>query len=313
MANILPGSQKQGDSTVLTQTEISRSEADHRIYLSGGTIVACFLFIGLIVTASLLQQPSSKSLPPESLPVQPAPNASAQEQLKILETQERIYQARLSLVKETNAGNSETLRWLTTATFPMFSAWIGTVLTFYFASGASRAANEGYQKLLEDASQRFSGAGPDPNEKLKQRKLSSQIKGLTFFETDDTRPLEEIKTKIEAAAPRKKLLILQTDGSFRDIVTLSDISSFLVDPTNSSSGATGDLDGSQVTLADYLQKRPPQSQQLVVFAAPADSMYDAYIKMQNQKITNLIVTETGEAAGKVLAFLTNTEIEEQAR
>lgn len=35
--------------------------------------------------------------------------------------------------------------------------------------------------------------------------------------------------------------------------------------------------------------------------------------MLNQKITNLIVTETGDAAGKVVAFLTNTEIEELAR
>jgi hypothetical protein len=305
------GSLKQSDQTVQAQTELSKSDADHRIFLSGGTIVACFIFIGLIVTVSLFQRPPSQSLPPE--PSKPSANANAQEQIKILEVQERIYQARLTLLKEANTGNSETLRWLTTSTFPMFSAWIGTVLTFYFASGASRAENEGYQKLLEDANQRISGTGPSPYDKLKQLKLSSQVKGLTFFENDETLPLQTIKGKIEAASPRKKLLILKPDGSFKDIVTLSDISSFLVDPTLTSGSETGAGSVSAVSLAEYLQNRPLESKQPVVYAAPAESVYDAYTKMLNQKINNLIVTETGDTSAKVVAFLTNTEIEELMR
>jgi hypothetical protein len=229
------------------------------------------------------------------------------EQLKALTTEQlkALTKERLDAQKEQNTSERETLRWLTTATFPMFSSWIGIVLAFYFASGATRATNEGYQKLLEDANSKIVTSGSQPDDKLKALNLSSQAKGLTFYETDLKQTLAQIKKKIEDATPRQKLLILKEDGTYLTIVTLSDISSFLVDPVTGDQGGDAEL----VTLEIYLDKRPKESELLVIFSPQTESIFDARAKMLNQKITNLIVTETGESSSKVIVYLTSTDIE----
>jgi len=191
----------------------------------------------MIITVTLFQKSHTSSILSNTRLSPPAANATPEEQIKILELQKEIYKMHkdtdanlMPLLREANTNSTETLKWLTTSTFPMLSAWIGTVLTFYFASGASRATNEGYQKLLEEANKRIPGTGPDPNEKLKKLKLSSQVKGLTLVEKNDAILLTEIKNKMEAATPRKKLLIIKADDVFRNIVTLSDISSLSSSP-----------------------------------------------------------------------------------
>ena len=214
--------------------------------------------------------------------------------------------AQLKAQEEQNNSERETLRWLTTATFPMFSSWIGIVLAFYFASGATRATNEGYQKLLEDANSKIVTSGAQPDDKLKALNLSSQAKGLTFYETNLNLTLVQIKKRIEDATPRQKLLILnEVDGTYRAIVTLSDISSFLVDPNTGGQGGNAGL----VSLGEYLLKRPKESELLVIFAPQTQSIFDARAKMLNQKITNLIVTENGESNSKVIVYLTSSDIE----
>jgi hypothetical protein len=271
-------------SNALSPNALSLKETEHRIFLSGGTILACFMFIGLITTVALFGGDTAP----------------------VLDTNKDINVQQLAAQKERNESNKETLRWLTTATFPMFSSWIGIVLAFYFASGATRATNEGYQRLLEDANSKIIASGPEAEDKLKALKLSSQAKGLTFFETDLKLDLVQIKKKIEDATPRQRLLILnESDSTYRAIVTLSDISSFLVDPnTGGQGGAAG-----PVSLEDYLGKRPKESEQEVIFSSPTESVFDARAKMLNQKITNLIVTETGESNSKVIAYLTSSDIE----
>ena len=263
---------------------LSRSETNHRIYLSGGTIAACFIFIGLITTVALF----GNNLVPD-IGVNGTENT-----------------AQLAAQKEKNESERETLRWLTTATFPMFSSWIGIVLAFYFASGATRATNEGYQKLLEDANSKIVTSGSQPDDKLKALNLSSQAKGLTFYETDLKLTLAQIKKKIEDATPRQKLLILnEEDGTYRAIVTLSDISSFLVDPNTEGQDGVAGL----VSLEEYLKKRPNESEQSVIFSPQTESIFDARAKMLNQNINNLIVTETGESSSKVIVFLTSIDIQ----
>lgn len=67
---------------------------------------------------------------------------------------------------------------------------------FNFASGATRTANEGYQKLLEDANSKKIAAGTDgAGDQLKTLKLSSQVKGSTFAETDLTQSHLRLKRK----------------------------------------------------------------------------------------------------------------------
>jgi hypothetical protein len=265
---------------------LSKSETEHRIWLSGGTIAACFIFIGLITTVALF----GNNLVPNI-----GDNGTA-----------ITTNAQLKAQEEQNNSKRETLRWLTTATFPMFSSWIGIVLAFYFASGATRATNEGYQKLLEDANSKIVTSGAQPDDKLKALNLSSQAKGLTFYETNLNLTLVQIKKRIEDATPRQKLLILnEVDGTYRAIVTLSDISSFLVDPNTGGQGGNAGL----VSLGEYLLKRPKESELLVIFAPQTQSIFDARAKMLNQKITNLIVTENGESNSKVIVYLTSSDIE----
>ena len=226
----------------------------------------------------------------------------------MLRTRDRAITDKIELQaqKDQNESEKETLRWLTTATFPMFSSWIGIVLAFYFASGATRATNEGYQKLLEDANSKIVTSGAQPDDKLKALNLSSQAKGLTFYETNLNLTLVQIKKRIEDATPRQKLLILnEVDGTYRAIVTLSDISSFLVDPNTGGQGGNAGL----VSLGEYLLKRPKESELLVIFAPQTQSIFDARAKMLNQKITNLIVTENGESNSKVIVYLTSSDIE----
>ena len=266
----------------INSTALSRSETKHRILLSGGTITACFIFIGLITSVALFSN-------------------------KVPEDRAITDKIELQAQKDQNESEKETLRWLTTATFPMFSSWIGIVLAFYFASGATRATNESYQKLLEDANNKIVASGAQPDDKLKALALSSQAKGLTFCETDLGLSLAAIKKKIEDATPRQRLLILhKEDNTYHTIVTLSDISSFLVDPT--SKGGQGGEPG-LISLEEYLSNRPKESEPLVVFSPQTESVYDARAKMLNQKVNNLIVTENGESNSKVIAYLTSSDIQ----
>lgn len=208
--------------------------------------------------------------------------------------------------KAQNDNDRETLRWLTTATFPMFSSWIGIVLAFYFASGATRATNESYQKLLEDANNKIVASGAQPDDKLKSLTLASQSKGLTFYETDLKLSLARIKKKIEDATPRQRLLVLnKEDNTYHAIVTLSDISSYLVNPSSTGQGGDAGL----ISLEEYLSNRPKESEPLVAFSPQNESVYDARAKMLNQKANNLIVTENGETNSKVIAYLTSSDIE----
>ena len=268
----------------IDSASLSQSETTHRIYLSGGTIAACFIFIGLITTVSLFGNN-----------IRPRTGVNGVTIPQSIEMQ-----------KAQNENDRETLRWLTTATFPMFSSWIGIVLAFYFASGATRATNESYQKLLEDANNKIVASGAQPDDKLKSLALSSQAKGLTFYETDLRLSLALIKKKIEDATPRQRLLVLnKEDNSYHAIVTLSDISSYLVNPSSAGQGGDAGL----ISLEEYLSNRPKESEPLVAFSPQTESVYDARAKMLNQKANNLIVTENGESNSKVIAYLTSSDIE----
>ena len=268
----------------IDSASLSQSETTHRIYLSGGTIAACFIFIGLITTVSLFGNN-----------IRPRTGVNGVTIPQSIEMQ-----------KAQNENDRETLRWLTTATFPMFSSWIGIVLAFYFASGATRATNESYQKLLEDANNKIVASGAQPDDKLKSLALSSQAKGLTFYETDLRLSLALIKKKIEDATPRQRLLVLnKEDNSYHAIVTLSDISSYLVNPSSAGQGGDAGL----ISLEEYLSNRPKESEPLVAFSPQTESVYDARAKMLNQKANNLIVTEHGESNSKVIAYLTSSDIE----
>lgn len=300
-----------------TQEALSRIESKHRWNLSAITIAGSYLIIFIVTLVPLVRsQFNSDSGQAESMIN--AINGLA----KRLPGEDDIkWAARTKEVSEMRAreidwfakkqtSEHENLKWLTTATFPMLGAWIGTVLTFYFAGGASRAVNEGYQKLLQDANSKVGlvsgGAGL---EKLKHLQLSSQVNGLTFYESDDTVSLAKVKERFAAAAPRKRLLLLN-NGSYQDIIILSELESFLVNPDPSS--ANLDI-GSSVTINDYLQRRPHSPDHQVEFAPPTESVYDPYVRMLNKKISNLIVTENGKGDGKVLAFLTCADIEELSR
>ena len=268
----------------IDSASLSHSETTHRIYLSGGTIAACFIFIGLITTVALF---GSNIRPRTGVNGVTIPQS-------------------VEMQKAQNENDRETLRWLTTATFPMFSSWIGIVLAFYFASGATRATNESYQKLLEDANNKIVASGAQPDDKLKSLALSSQAKGLTFYETDLRLSLALIKKKIEDATPRQRLLVLnKEDNSYHAIVTLSDISSYLVNPSSAGQGGDAGL----ISLEEYLSNRPKESEPLVAFSPQTESVYDARAKMLNQKANNLIVTENGESNSKVIAYLTSSDIE----
>jgi len=268
----------------INSTALSQSETTHRIILSGGTIGACFIFIGLITAVSLFGSN-----------IRPRTGVNGVTIPQFVEMQKAQYE-----------NDRETLRWLTTATFPMFSSWIGIVLAFYFASGATRATNESYQKLLEDANNKIVASGAQPDDKLKALALSSQAKGLTFYETDLRLSLALIKKKIEDATPRQRLLVLnKEDNTYHAIVTLSGISSYLVNPSSAGQGGDAGL----ISLEEYLSNRPKESEPLVAFSPQTESVYDARAKMLNQKVNNLIVTENGESNSKVIAYLTSSDIE----
>jgi|688.fasta_scaffold08998_2 hypothetical protein len=275
----------------INPASLSQEETRHRIWLSGGTIAACFVFIGLITTVSLFGS---------NIRLQTRVNGVA------IPQNEAALKAQEAVLKAQNENDRETLRWLTTATFPMFSSWIGIVLAFYFASGATRATNESYQKLLEDANNKIVASGAQPDDKLKTLVLSSQAKGLTFYETDLRLSLAQIKKKIEDAKPRQRLLVLnKEDNTYHAIVTLSDISSYLVNPSLAGQGGDAGL----ISLEEYLSNRPKESEPLVAFSPQTESVYDARAKMLNQKANNLIVTESGESNSKVIAYLTSSDIE----
>lgn len=64
-----------------------------------------------------------------------------------------------------------------------------------------------------------------------------------------------------------------------------------------------------VSLKEYLDASPKESEQHVLYSSPAESVLDARAKMINQKISNLIVTETEEPNGKLIAYLALSDIE----
>ena len=293
--------------------QISQSEGEHRIWLSAGTMLAPFIFIGFIMTVALLGNVDNAGIrleKPTPFPAK-APGEDAAQYDKRLS----LYEKQVDLYDQSLNEQSETLRWLTTATFPMFSGWIGTVLAFYFTSG-SRAEKEGYRQLLENANEKIVAGGTGTgsggaDEKLKALRLSSQIHGLTFFENNLDAELVAVEQKIKDAAPRQRLLVLDDSGRFKTIVDLANIANFLAPPSGESPAGSASIDTSSIKLGEYIQNRPETSEPVVIFAAESDSLFDARTKMLNHQppCTNLIVTQDGTNEMPVLAYLTDKDIQ----
>lgn len=291
------------NSAIADQSQpISSDETALRMQIARVTFWGSLIIVGTIAAISLAgvfllrRQPEFPGLPE---------SASVQQTLDYLEMKnqlERVY----------NEERKETLQWVTTSTFPMISTWVGTVLAFYFSSGAfttaakaSQSTNEGYQRLVERTTATLAlGAGATKGdlEKLKNRKLSDEITGLTFAENKLDSSLQDVIDKFRSHS-RSRLLIINPDKTFRTIVQLPNILEFLVPQSQTKTAAN-------ITLKEYLASRPKGTALPVIFERKDTTLYDAFKSMQENSpaCRDLLVTETGNQNEPVLAYLTDVDI-----
>ena len=222
--------------------------------------------------------------------------------------------------RELDAQRRGTFQWVTTSTFPTISTWIGTILAFYFSSGAFAAASEvsrevskntdeTYRKIVESTASSLNTQGG--LNKLKQRKLSEEETGLTFFEDNLDLKLSAVVAKLRKHSRQRLLVVnkeddLKEDGSFNTIVQLANIIEF----ARSTEPDVEDSDLDNTSLRTYLTSRGEETMLPVVFASQEMTLYDAYKLMQQESppSRDLIVTATGKRTEKVLAYLTDFDI-----
>ena len=147
--------------------------------------------------------------------------------------------------------------------------------------------------------------------KLKQRKLSEEETGLTFFEDNLDLKLSAVVAKLRKHSRQRLLVVnkeddLKEDGSFNTIVQLANIIEF----ARSTEPDVEDSDLDNTSLRTYLTSRGEETMLPVVFASQEMTLYDAYKLMQQESppSRDLIVTATGKRTEKVLAYLTDFDI-----
>ncbi len=186
-----------------------------------------------------------------------------------------------------------------TTVLPVLAAWMGTVLAFYFSAQSQDRTSDSLDRMISQAA-----AAPTPGVAISEKMIPFvSIKEL--YDLSKRRPdqikLSELQGKFDLnAVPPITRLIFHDNGVFRAVLHIGELNRVLT------SGKTPDN-----TFDDLL--KDPESlmriSKLVVFVSPSTTLAEAKTKLEAVAgAQDIIVTDTGDASGRILGWLSNTDL-----
>lgn len=200
------------------------------------------------------------------------------------------------------------------STLPLYGTWVGTILAFYFSSTAFQAAAAASDRNAErniavfrEANAAATGTQLLGEQRLKQKSVKELANNLILSRKyDDSETLDTVVKDLKEKG-RWRLLIVNDDKSFFNILYRRAAQDFLSDP-----GKRKGADGNDISLREYLEKTS-ENKAIVAFVSEESSLYDAKQAMDAVPgCTDVIVTTNGESNAPVVVYITDNDIRNNA-
>jgi hypothetical protein len=202
-------------------------------------------------------------------------------------------------------GDKEIVQMVYTATLPLFGAWVGTILAFYYGRENLEASTRNFTKIAETVG---------GIEKLKEIEVTTKMiakKDMTF----DNRSAEKIKLTeiINKLSERERLPILNDKGAIVYMIHRSYIDRYMTQKAlESPPPKLQDL-----TLKDLLEgdsKLKEVFEHSFGFVKESATLADAKTEMESlPKCQDVFVTKNGSKDDPVIGWITNTIIQEAGK
>lgn len=204
-------------------------------------------------------------------------------------------------------GDKDTMKLVFTATLPLFGAWVGTILAFYYGKENFEAASRSVTNIAKAIG---------VNEKLQEIPVKDNMIPKRDMIVDD-RPADQIKLTelLEKMSTKERLPILNKEGAVIYMIHRSAIDRYLAQKALQSPPPT---DTAELTLKDLLdedQELKKLFEQSFGFVKEAATLADAKTEMERKKsdrCQDVFVTRNGNKNEPVLGLITNNKIQELA-
>ena len=219
----------------------------------------------------------------------------------------------------------EASRRVMDSTLPLYGTWVGTILAFYFSrnafEAASRATDRTTAAVFQRANSDLVSASPLPDNTLAKISLKSLANDLVFRQEDPTKSLQEVVAELESRDRYRTIVVEVVDADkkyikYADLVYRINASAFLAQSQTRDSNPQVGEGRAQVppTLKNYLIWRHGQgekAQPIVVFLSQSATLADADAKLKETTgCRDVIVTTDGQRESPVVAYVTDTDINE---
>ena len=201
--------------------------------------------------------------------------------------------------------NRENITMVFTAVLPLFGAWVGTILAFYYGKENFEAASRSVTRIAEAVG---------PGEKLKALPVAGNMIPRKNMIVEERSP-EEIKLTeiLQTLSDKERLPVLNSRGAVIYMIHRSAIDRYMTQKAlESSQPNLGEL-----TLADLLKDDPALKElfeKSFGFVRESATLADAKNEMERiSRCQDVFVTKSGDRSEPVIGLITNNKIQEMAK
>lgn len=175
------------------------------------------------------------------------------------------------------------------ATLPLYGTWIGTLLAYYFAKENFDSATKNTRDILQSTK-------TDKSDNLDTILVSAAISKNSFLENDTSKLIEDIK-KILIEKNRRRLPIIEINGTLKFLAYFEDLEAY-------------NIKNPGKKIIDFIQASSDKNK-AVAFVSK-----DITLKVANEErkktpdCRDIIVTDNGKKDGKVIGYLTDSDIDQ---
>lgn len=195
----------------------------------------------------------------------------------------------------------DSARLVLAGVLPLFGAWVGTVLAYYF----SRENFEAATRSVSEMARRLTSAEVLASIPVKEVMIRRD-EMATFELPADQLLLADALEKLKDEGKGERLPILTPEGLAKHVIHRSLIDRYL---TDQAFGGKTKTELAALTLKDFLTANPELSKKSFITVKADDSLAVAKEALEEERgIQDVIVTTTGNADGTVVGWVTNNII-----
>lgn len=179
---------------------------------------------------------------------------------------------------------------------PLFGAWVGTVLAYYFSRENFEAASTSTERLVRQLA---------PEERLRSIPVANVMTKTIFSISDLSDKVQDVHNRATTKEDKRYLPILQKSGALEALLYREGLMSYLY--------GIPEADRPGKTIGDLLREKPDfkRPAAYVREAGTLAEAKEALEKIENCKV--VLVTKTGASTDPVVGLLTSTDISKYSR